>query len=72
MGLSVTRQDEYRRSGVDYDVLDEVKRAALALAAATAPLLNGSGGRKFSESLGSSAFVFELAGSVLALVVENL
>jgi phosphoribosylformylglycinamidine cyclo-ligase len=65
-------QDEYRRSGVDYDLLDEVKREAIALAAATAPLLAGSGGKEFPESRGSSAFVFELNGSTLAMVVEGL
>jgi hypothetical protein len=43
-------QDEYRRSGVDYQVLDEVKREAMALAAVTAPVLGMSGGREFSGS----------------------
>src|ERR1022692_3323090 len=43
----VARQDEYRRSGVDYEVLDEVKRQAIALASSTAPLLGLSGGVGF-------------------------
>jgi phosphoribosylformylglycinamidine cyclo-ligase len=68
----MARQDEYRRSGVDYEVLDEVKRQAIALASATAPLLATSTGREFPESRGSSAYVFELNGSTLALVVEGL
>ncbi len=68
----MTRQDEYRRSGVDYEVLDQVKREAIALAAATAPLLGASGGREFAQSRGSSAYVFELNGAVLAMVVEGL
>jgi phosphoribosylformylglycinamidine cyclo-ligase len=68
----VARQDEYRRSGVDYEVLDEVKRQAIALAAATAPLLAASGAAEFPESRGSSAYVFEVQGSTLALVVEGL
>ena len=66
------RHDEYRRSGVDYDVLDEVKREAIALAAATAPLLAASSGAEVSESRGSSAYVFEVNGTTLALVVEGL
>ena len=65
-------RDEYRRSGVDYDVLDDVKREAIALAAATAPLLAASSGAEVSESRGSSAYVFEVNGTTLALVVEGL
>lgn len=68
----MVRQDEYRRSGVDYDVLDEVKREAIALASATAPLLAASSGTEVSESRGSSAYVFEINGTTLALVVEGL
>jgi phosphoribosylformylglycinamidine cyclo-ligase len=68
----VAHQDEYRRSGVDYEVLDEVKREAIALASATAPLLAGFGGAEFSKSRGSSAYVFELNGTTLAMVVEGL
>lgn len=68
----MARQDEYRRSGVDYEVLDEVKREAIALASATAPLLAASGGMEISGSRGSSAYVFEVQGSTLALVVEGL
>ena len=68
----MARHDEYRRSGVDYDVLDDVKREAIALAAATAPLLAASSGAEVSESRGSSAYVFEVNGTTLALVVEGL
>jgi phosphoribosylformylglycinamidine cyclo-ligase len=67
----MARQDEYRRSGVDYEVLDEVKREAIALAAATAPLL-GSAGAEAPKSRGSSAYVFEVNGTTLAFVVEGL
>jgi phosphoribosylformylglycinamidine cyclo-ligase len=70
--MNLARQDAYRSSGVDYEVLDEVKREAIALAAATAPLLRASGGSEYSESRGSSAFVFEVNGSTLAMVVEGL
>lgn len=68
----MARQDEYRRSGVDYDVLDEVKREAIALATATAPLLAASSSAEVGESRGSSAYVFEVSGITLALVVEGL
>lgn len=68
----MARQDQYRRSGVDYEVLDEVKREAIALAAATAPVLRATGGSEFVQSRGSSAYVFEASGSVLAMVVEGL
>lgn len=65
-------QSEYSRSGVDYEVLDEVKREAITLAAATAPLLAAAGGVESRESRGSPAYVFELDGTTLALVVEGL
>jgi phosphoribosylformylglycinamidine cyclo-ligase len=68
----MARHDEYRRSGVDYEVLDEIKREAIALASATAPLLAASGAAEVSKSRGSSAYVFELNGTTLALVVEGL
>jgi len=68
----VARQDEYRRSGVDYEILDEVKRQAIALASATAPLFAGVGAAEFPESRGSSAYVFEVNGTTLAMVVEGL
>lgn len=67
----MAHQDEYRRSGVDYSVLDEVKREAIALASATAPLLAPSGA-ELPRSRGSSAYVFEVNGTTLALVVEGL
>ncbi len=65
-------QQEYARSGVDYDVLDRVKRQAITLAAATGPLMQGAGAREVTASRGSSAYVFEVGGLTLALVVEGL
>ena len=65
-------QQEYARSGVDYSVLDRVKREAIELAAATAPLLAANGGVEISASRGSSAYVFQVRGLTLALVVEGL
>jgi phosphoribosylformylglycinamidine cyclo-ligase len=44
----------------------------MALASATAPLLAASAGAEIAESRGSSAYVFELNGTTLALVVEGL
>lgn len=68
----MAHQNEYRRSGVDYQILDDVKNQAINLAAATAPLMASVGGSEISESRGSSAYVFELDGTTLALVVEGL
>lgn len=63
---------EYERSGVDYSVLDGVKRAAVARAAATTPLLAASGAREFEGSRGATAYVVEVGGLTLAMVTEGL
>src|SRR3954470_2278845 len=63
---------EYSKAGIDYDVLDESKRAAIRNAEATSPLIEAHGGRVVEESRGASAFVFELGGQQLAFVVEGL
>jgi phosphoribosylformylglycinamidine cyclo-ligase len=64
---------EYRKAGIDYDVLDESKRAAIRNAEATSPLLAlHHGGRVIEESRGASAFVLEVGGQQLAFVVEGL
>ncbi len=62
----------YRQAGVDYDVLDAAKRAALAQALATSPLLERRGGRALDASRGQPAFVFSLGATRLAFVVEGL
>lgn len=64
--------DQYRRAGVDYDVLDPAKRGALAAAASTSPLLAAHGGRANDASRGEPAFVFELGDRRLAVVLECL
>jgi phosphoribosylformylglycinamidine cyclo-ligase len=64
--------DAYRSAGVDYEALDAGKRSALTEALATSELLTASGGRAIDESRGEPAFVFEVAGRVLAFVVEGL
>ena len=66
------QHEQYARSGVDYTVLDRVKREAIGLAAATAPLLAASGATEVSASRGSSAYVFQVQGLTLAMVVEGL
>jgi phosphoribosylformylglycinamidine cyclo-ligase len=64
---------EYSKAGIDYDVLDESKRAAIRNAEATSHLLSTyHGGRVIEESRGASAFVLELGGQQLAFVVEGL
>src|SRR3954470_12424438 len=63
---------EYTKAGIDYDVLDESKRAAIRNAQATSSLIGLHGGRIVEESRGASAFVLELGGQQLAFVVEGL
>jgi phosphoribosylformylglycinamidine cyclo-ligase len=62
----------YGQAGVDYGTLDAGKRSAVAAALATSPLLSARGGRALDASRGEPAFVFEHAGSTLALVIEGL
>ena len=52
--------------------LDAGKRDALTEALATSGALRAAGGRALDESRGEPAFVFELGGQTLALVVEGL
>jgi phosphoribosylformylglycinamidine cyclo-ligase len=63
---------EYGKLGIDYDVLDESKRAAIGFAQSTSHLLEQHGGRVVEASRGASAFVLELAGQHLAFVIEGL
>jgi phosphoribosylformylglycinamidine cyclo-ligase len=63
---------EYGKVGIDYDILDESKRAAIRNAEATSPLIAAHGGRVVEESRGASAFVLEMGGQQLAFVVEGL
>jgi phosphoribosylformylglycinamidine cyclo-ligase len=64
--------DAYASAGVDYAVLDAGKRLAIDSALATSALLAARGGRALDDSRGEPAFVFELAGQTLALVLEGL
>jgi phosphoribosylformylglycinamidine cyclo-ligase len=67
------RSSAYGEAGVDYHTLDAGKRDALAAALSTSAALQGfPHGRALDESRGEPAFVFEVAGQTLALVVEGL
>jgi phosphoribosylformylglycinamidine cyclo-ligase len=62
----------YGSVGVDYDTLDAAKRSAVAQALATSPMLAQHGGKALDGSRGESAFVFELDGRTMAIVLECL
>ncbi|MEV4315851.1 AIR synthase-related protein [Actinocrispum sp. NPDC049592] len=64
--------DEYQRAGVDYSILDQVKRSAVQRAAATSPLLAAHGATEFPGSRGATAYVLKLGGLTLATVTEGL
>jgi phosphoribosylformylglycinamidine cyclo-ligase len=64
--------DKYDTVGVDYEILDSSKRAALTAAAATSALIEQRDGKVLEDSRGASAFVLELGGQQLAFVVEGL
>jgi phosphoribosylformylglycinamidine cyclo-ligase len=62
----------YDRAGVDYERLDAVKRRALAAALGTSVHLAAHGAHAVEESRGESAFLFELDGTKLGMVLEGL
>jgi phosphoribosylformylglycinamidine cyclo-ligase len=62
----------YAQAGVDYETLDAAKRLAMAKALSTSALPARRGARSVDASRGQPAFVFELDGRSLALVVEGL
>ncbi|HTR89326.1 MAG TPA: AIR synthase-related protein [Solirubrobacteraceae bacterium] len=62
----------YEAAGVDYEALDEAKRAAMSLALSTSSLMAAGGARAIDASRGEPAFAFELAGRTFAFVVEGL
>ncbi|MGH8906007.1 MAG: AIR synthase-related protein [Egibacteraceae bacterium] len=63
---------EYQRAGVDYSILDRVKRAAVERAVATSVLLGATGAREVAGSRGAVAYVLEIGGLTLAMVTEGL
>jgi phosphoribosylformylglycinamidine cyclo-ligase len=67
-----TETDAYRAAGVDYSLLDGGKRMALAQALKTSRNLFIHGGAPLEASRGASAFVFQFAERICALVMEGL
>lgn len=63
---------EYQRAGVDYSILDKVKRDAVHRAAATSGLLAAHGAVEVGGSRGSTAYVLKVGGLTLATVTEGL
>jgi phosphoribosylformylglycinamidine cyclo-ligase len=64
--------DPYAVAGVDYNVLDALKRTALQAARMTSGALAAEHGRALDNSRGEPAFVFEFGGLTLAIVQECL
>jgi phosphoribosylformylglycinamidine cyclo-ligase len=62
----------YESAGVDYDLLDAGKRHSLAQALLTSGLASGRGARAVDASRGEPAFLFQLGGMHLAIVLECL
>jgi phosphoribosylformylglycinamidine cyclo-ligase len=62
----------YEAAGVDYQVLDAAKRAAIAAALATSPLPAARGAEVVDASRGEPAVVVQIGGLTLAHVLECL
>lgn len=62
----------YASTGVNYDVMDPLKRLAQLRARATARNLNRFGMREVEASRGESAYVWEESDSYRAIVIEGL
>jgi phosphoribosylformylglycinamidine cyclo-ligase len=63
---------DYRRAGVDYDLIDPLKIAAQRAAAATAGHLGAHGFAEIAASRGESAYVVDVGPFYLASIVECL
>jgi phosphoribosylformylglycinamidine cyclo-ligase len=68
----MAKLSKYQNSGVDYDVLDHIKRGAIDRAKATSDLLALSNAQEVVASRGASAYVFKVGGLTLAMVIEGL
>lgn len=68
----MSNHNSYKDAGVDYDVLDALKRDALKAALSTSPALQQHLGTANDGSRGGSAFVFDIAGRSFAMVQECL
>jgi len=62
----------YKKSGVDYNLLDPVKKMAQVAGLATKNNLNGSGFKEISESRGETAYIIEASDCYFAIVEEGL
>lgn len=62
----------YTSSGVDYSLLDPVKRLAQSAGLKTAGNLKGTGFRELAQSRGETAYLLENSDSYFALVEEGL
>jgi phosphoribosylformylglycinamidine cyclo-ligase len=68
----MSEDNSYKEAGVDYDVLDAIKRQALMAALSTSPGLQSHRGSALDDSRGGPAFIFEVGGVLLATVQECL
>lgn len=62
----------YAKSGVDYSLLDPVKRLAQAAGLRTAGNIRGTGTKELIKSRGETAYLLESTDSYFALVEEGL
>lgn len=62
----------YAQSGVDYDVIDPIKKLAQAAARKTKTNLAHNGFTEISASRGESAFIWQQANVYMASVIEGL
>lgn len=62
----------YKKSGVNYDLVDPVKKLAQTLGLSTASNIRSTGFKERSESRGESAYVLESADCFYAFVFEGL
>lgn len=70
--MSERERDSYASAGVDYSVLDRVKRLAQAEARSTSAYLAGSGLAEVGSSRGETAHVVDMGDHYLATVLECL
>ncbi len=62
----------YQKSGVNYDIIDPVKKLALSAGLKTKNNIHNSEFKEIKESRGESAYILETSDSYLAFVEEGL
>jgi phosphoribosylformylglycinamidine cyclo-ligase len=70
--MSAHGKDSYAAAGVDYDVIDRIKRLAQTAAHGTAPNLSAHGLSEVRASRGETAYVVDAGDFYLATVLECL